>query len=165
IDLFWYPIEGDNKTRVAPDAMVVFGRPKGHRRAYLQFREDNIPPQVVFEIVSESNTDKELERKRRFYQRHGVQEYYVYDPETSQWQGYVRRGKRLRPVPNMLGWASPLLGIRFGQGNGARVLLYKPDGEPFQSFVELKKQAVEERIAREMLLRKLRAMGIDPDRL
>jgi len=28
-DLFWYPVEGDNKTVYAPDVMVVFGRPKG----------------------------------------------------------------------------------------------------------------------------------------
>jgi hypothetical protein len=25
-DLLWYPVEGDNKTRQAPDAMVAFGR-------------------------------------------------------------------------------------------------------------------------------------------
>jgi len=25
------PVEGDNKTRAAPDALVVFGRPKGDR--------------------------------------------------------------------------------------------------------------------------------------
>ncbi len=30
-DLLWYPVEGDNKTRLAPDVMVVFGRPKGDR--------------------------------------------------------------------------------------------------------------------------------------
>ncbi|GET39739.1 protein of unknown function DUF820 [Microseira wollei NIES-4236] len=28
-DLLWYPVEGNNKIRTAPDAMVVFGRPKG----------------------------------------------------------------------------------------------------------------------------------------
>ena len=28
-DLLWYPVEGDNKTRMAPDVMVAFGRPKG----------------------------------------------------------------------------------------------------------------------------------------
>jgi hypothetical protein len=27
-DLPWYPIEGDNKTRIAPDALVAFGRPR-----------------------------------------------------------------------------------------------------------------------------------------
>lgn len=28
-DLLWYPVEGDNTIRQAPDVMVVFGRPKG----------------------------------------------------------------------------------------------------------------------------------------
>jgi Uma2 family endonuclease len=51
-DMFWYPVEGDNQTRVAPDTMVAFGRPKGDRGAYLQWREGNIAPQVVFEVLS-----------------------------------------------------------------------------------------------------------------
>jgi len=50
--LFWYPIEGDNKTRVAPDVMVVFGRPRRDRGSYLQWREDGIAPQVIFEVLS-----------------------------------------------------------------------------------------------------------------
>ena len=27
-DCLWYPVEGDNNIRVAPDTMVIFGRPK-----------------------------------------------------------------------------------------------------------------------------------------
>jgi Uma2 family endonuclease len=50
-DLLWYPVEGDNKLRQAPDVMVVFGRPKGDRGSYKPWEEDNIPPQVVFEIL------------------------------------------------------------------------------------------------------------------
>src|SRR5438034_368854 len=38
-DLFWYPVEGDSSARTAPDVMVAFGRPKGHRGSYLQWRE------------------------------------------------------------------------------------------------------------------------------
>ncbi len=57
-DLLWYPIEGDNKTRRAPDVMVVFGRPKGYRGSYQQWLEDNIAPQVVFEILSSNNYHK-----------------------------------------------------------------------------------------------------------
>jgi Uma2 family endonuclease len=68
-DLFWYPIEGDNKTRAAPDVMVVFGRPKGDRDSYRQWEEDNIAPQVVFEILSPSNTLTELLDKSLFYGR------------------------------------------------------------------------------------------------
>jgi hypothetical protein len=36
-DLLWYPIEGDNKTRSAPDVMVILGRPKGDRGSYKQW--------------------------------------------------------------------------------------------------------------------------------
>lgn len=43
-DLLWYPVQGDNKTRQAPDVMVAFGRPKGDRGSYQQWKEDNIPP-------------------------------------------------------------------------------------------------------------------------
>ena len=30
-DLFWYPVEGRPDIVTAPDTMVAFGRPKGHR--------------------------------------------------------------------------------------------------------------------------------------
>jgi hypothetical protein len=43
-DLLWYPVEGEPGTRVAPDALVVFGRPKGDRGAYLQWLEGGIAP-------------------------------------------------------------------------------------------------------------------------
>ncbi len=70
-DLLWYPVEGDNKTRQAPDVMVAFGRPKGERGSYQQWKENNIPPQVVFEILSPGNTPTEMTRKLLFYDRHG----------------------------------------------------------------------------------------------
>jgi Uma2 family endonuclease len=35
-DLLWYPVQGRPDIRVAPDAMVVFGRPKGGRGSYKQ---------------------------------------------------------------------------------------------------------------------------------
>ena len=47
-DLLWYPVEGQPTIRMAPDAMVVFGRPKGDRGSYQQWREAGIAPQVVF---------------------------------------------------------------------------------------------------------------------
>jgi len=76
-NLLWYPVEGRPYISVAPDVMVALGRPKGDRRSYLQWQEDNIAPQVVFEIASPSNTRTELEdTKLTFYQDYGVEEYY-----------------------------------------------------------------------------------------
>src|SRR5438477_4860255 len=36
-DLLLYPVDGNPKIRTAPDAMVVFGRPKGYRGSYKQW--------------------------------------------------------------------------------------------------------------------------------
>ena len=63
-DLFWYPVKGSNRIKLAPDTMVVFGRPKGQRGSYRQWEEDNIPPQVVFEILSPGNSKDEMTRKK-----------------------------------------------------------------------------------------------------
>jgi Uma2 family endonuclease len=80
-DLLWYPVEGSNTIRRAPDAMVAFGRPTGYRRSYQQWLENNIAPQVVFEILSPGNRLAEMTAKFEFYDRHGAEEYYIYDPD------------------------------------------------------------------------------------
>jgi Uma2 family endonuclease len=135
-DLLWYPIEGDNLTRKAPDVMVVFGRPKGNRGSYLQWREDNIPPQVVFEILSPSNSAKEMIAKYKFYERYGVEEYYLYDPDTGELTGWLRSADELAEIEQMIGWVSPRLSIRFEMSDG-ELQIYRPDGQQFLSYVEL----------------------------
>ncbi|MCC3433130.1 MAG: Uma2 family endonuclease, partial [Microcoleus sp. PH2017_04_SCI_O_A] len=74
----------------APDTMVIFGRPKGERPSYMQFLEDNIAPQVVFEIRSHNDRQTKMNKKLSFYQRHGVEEYYLYDPERNELEGWQR---------------------------------------------------------------------------
>ena len=143
-DLLWYPVEGDNKCKRAPDIMVVFGRPKGERRSYLQWKEGNIAPQVVFEIASDSNTLEELEGdKFRFYQKYGVEEYYLHDPERHTLKGWLRQGTKLKPIAQMQGWVSPRLKVRFELEDGL-LQLYRPDGERLETYpeiVKLKQQA------------------------
>jgi Uma2 family endonuclease len=56
--------------------MVAIGRPKGRRDSYLQWNEGNIPPQVIFEVLSPGNRAAEMENKFAFYQKYGVEEYY-----------------------------------------------------------------------------------------
>src|SRR5438309_750195 len=58
-DLLWYPVKGEPGVRNAPDVFVVFGRPKGDRRSYKQWEENNVPLTVVFEIMSPGNTAEE----------------------------------------------------------------------------------------------------------
>lgn len=130
-DLLWYPVEG-SLTSQAPDVMVAFGRPKGDRGSYKQWQEGNIAPQVVFEILSPSNTRKEMARKFEFYQEHGVEEYYLYDPDKNMLEGWVRGGNQFTPVHQMEGWVSPRLGTRFETHTGM-LELYRPDGDRFET--------------------------------
>ncbi len=143
-DLLWYPVEGENGNRKAPNAMVVFGRPKGDRGSYLQWREDNIPPQVVFEILSPGNTFKEMLTKYKFYDRYGVEEYYLYDPDKIELSGWLRSGSELAEIPQMAGWVSPRLGIRF-ELSDSELEIYRPDGEKFLTYLELAQQREQER--------------------
>ncbi len=177
-DLLWYPVEGDNTICSAPDVMVVFGRPKGDRGSYQQWREDNIPPQVVFEILSPGNTLKEMAKKLKFYEHYGVEEYYLYDPDDGDLTGWLRSENRLEVIEEMARWVSPRLGIRFELSEG-ELVIYRPDGERFATYVELvqqkelaQQQAIQERQRREQAEQRslafaelLRQLGIDPDQL
>ena len=168
-DLLWYPVEGHPKIRVAPDAMVVFGRPKGDRGSYRQWEEDNITPQVVFEILSPGNRVKEMTRKLQFYERYGVEEYYIYDPDDNELEGLHRREGNLQLVEEINGWVSPRLGIKFVL-SAETLEIYRPDGRKFLSSLELEQRAeqasqrAEQANQRaERLAEQLRALGIDPE--
>jgi Uma2 family endonuclease len=140
-DLLWYPVEGNAKLCQAPDVMAVFGRPKGDRGSYQQWREGNIPPQVVFEILSPGNTVREMTRKFQFYARYGVEEYYIYDPDGLTLDGYVKQEDFLEAIETMQDWVSPRLGIRFGLSSEGNLKLFRPDGQPFETYEQLAQRA------------------------
>ena len=168
-DLLWYPVEGDNKIRQAPDVMVVFGRPKGDRGSYRQWEEDNLAPQVVFEIFSPGNRMGEMFKKLKFYERYGVEEYYVYNPDNNDLTGWLRSDNELNEIESMEGWVSPRLGVRFEIASG-ELEIYRPDGDKFMFYVELERRREKEKEGKELaqqraekLAAKLREMGINPD--
>jgi Uma2 family endonuclease len=135
-DLLWYPVEGDPKIRSAPDAMVAFGRPKGYRSSYMQWLEDNTPPQVVFEVLSPGNRPNEMLEKFRFYERYGVEEYYLYDPDNVVLSGWLRRGETLEAIPETKGWTSPRLQVRFNVTDEDLEIMGF-DGRRFLTYLEL----------------------------
>ncbi len=184
-DLLWYPVEGRPDIRTAPDVLVVFGRPKGDRGSYRQWQENDVAPQVVFEVLSPGNRLKEMTKKLQFYDRYGVEEYYLYDPDRNDLHGLQRVEGQLQAIDEMDGWTSPRLGIRFVL-TPQTLVVYRPDGEVFLSPLELfqranlaqqqaiaerqradlaQQQALAERQRAEALAAQLRNLGIDPDTL
>jgi Uma2 family endonuclease len=191
-DVFWYPVRSQLIAPTAPDVMVIFGRPKGKRKSYRQWREENIAPQVVFEILSPSNNFDEMSHKFEFYQQYGVEEYYTYNLETHDFDVWLRRRHKLVPVRRTNGWISPRLGIKFELIHGVLEVFY-PDGSKFlttletveqrkaaeqkaeqvQKIAEQEKQRAEQEKQRadssdlqlQRLIAALRDRGINPDEL
>ena len=135
-DLLWYPVVGQTQIAAAPDTMVVFGRPKGDRGSYKQWEEGNIAPQVVFEILSPSNKSVEMAKKLLFYDRYGVEEYYIYNPDNNNLEVLIRNAGSLDSIPESHDWVSPRLGIRFDLSSD-ELQIYRPDGTKFYSYIEI----------------------------
>jgi Uma2 family endonuclease len=93
-NMFWYWEKGNAAARRAPDVMVIPGVGRADRRSFFSWRENGAVPAVIFEVASEKTWQENLEEKRHEYERLGVKEYFVFDPEAI----YVRpplRGFRL----------------------------------------------------------------------
>ncbi len=185
-DCLWYPVEGNNKIRIAPDTMVIFGRPRGDRGSYIQHREAGIPVHVAFEVLSPGNRAGEMRRKLAFYETYGVEEYYILDPDFARHKGYLREGDKLVPVPDLFGFTSPRLGIRFEMTRTMKkeLRIVTPSGTLFQPYFDIARkldvserrieaereraneaelQATADRERVERLLAQLRASGMEPD--
>jgi hypothetical protein len=112
-----------------------------------------------------------MDEKFNFYERFGVEEYYIYDPDDGSLQGWLRVGAHLKEIPRMLGFVSPRLGIVFEPGDGAdNLVIIGPDGIRFLTFTEwVEKSKAERRRAdaaeerAERLAAKLRELGIEPE--
>ena len=133
----------------------MFGRPKGNRGSYQQWQEDNIPPQVVFEVLSPGNRLTEMLKNFKFHERYGVEKYYIYDPDHEDLAGWLRSGEdtcvggcadlskvsceELREIETITGWVGPQLGVQFEIAAGG-LEIYRPDGQKFATYVELDQQ-------------------------
>ena len=165
-NLLWYPVEGEPTIRAAPDALVAFGRPKGRRGSYKQWEEANIAPQVVFETLSPGNRPEEMERKFKFYEQYGVEEYYIYDPDDGTFEAWLRRGARLVKVNDVFGFVSPRLKIRFEPGEGSdNLTIFRPNGKRFQRLSDVDEQldAAQERAGSSSLRHAFGRLGVDPE--
>ena len=130
-DNFWYPVRGEPTIVAAPDTMVVVGlaeqpdiRTMGSYRPWAHGGRVSL----VVEVLSPSNTWAEMLRKRRFYELHDVDEYWVFDPETAGLEVWVRENGRLceQLVPAG-GYVSPATGVRVDVVDGS-LAVFDPGG-------------------------------------
>jgi Uma2 family endonuclease len=76
---------------VIPDIMFIAN---DNQRVTIERRGIIGPPDLIFEILSPGNRKHDLVRKKELYERAGVREYWIVDPETKDAQGYLLKGRK-----------------------------------------------------------------------
>lgn len=91
-----------------PDFFLVHGVPKFKRRkSWRAWAEDSRLPDVIIELLSESTAHVDRGPKKDLYEKtFGTREYFLFDPETNQWEGWRLGAQRKyeRIEPNERGW-------------------------------------------------------------
>ena len=94
VDVFLFPEAADEEADdvIQPDVMVVCDRGKIH--------DDGIhgAPDWVAEILSPSTTHKDLGEKRDLYERAGVKEYWLLNPDNGTVLFWCRQGEAFAPL-------------------------------------------------------------------
>lgn len=159
----WFPHRNEDATRVTPDVMAVFGRPKRPGGPYRQSEEGGPAPQVVIEVWSGSARFREWNDRANFYHRHGVEEFYFVEPNPpAQVTGWVVEGGHRHEIPDVWKWVSPRLGIRFETKYG-HLNVVRPDGTRFVTYHDVRDQLHAAERRADKLAARLRELGVDPD--
>jgi len=76
---------------VQPDIIVILKDNKGYSKPTGHFHG---VPDVIVEILSPGNKEYDLIKKKELYERFGVNEYWIVDPETKMTLGYALQDSR-----------------------------------------------------------------------
>jgi Uma2 family endonuclease len=80
-DVFLY----EHSNAVQPDLLFV----KQENMSIIKPDAVHGTPDLIIEILSPSNTKHDLVRKRDLYEKFGVKEYWVIDPDTKETTGFI----------------------------------------------------------------------------
>ncbi len=97
---------------------------------------------IIIDKLDNVSDLEEMERKLLFYQRYGVEEYYLYDPDSHNFQGWWRQEGLLSSIPEIKGWVSPRLSIRFDlREDGLEIYSFR--GATIQNILQFQKEYIE----------------------
>lgn len=139
-DIFWYWERGNKKARISPDVMVIPGihhQDVYETRSYFSWIE-GIVPAVVFEMASRKTWKKDLGSKFDKYEKLGVKEYFLFDPEFQFLDdpliGFRLRAGKYQPIPQDK--MESRLGFRMEKDGHMIRLINSETDEPILSRLE-----------------------------
>jgi Uma2 family endonuclease len=188
VDMGIYHTTGLNpRVPVVPDGFLSLGverrRNNKSRRSYVLWEEQNIPPILTLEVVSQT-AGSEYEEKLEIYAKLGVKYYVIYNPQFWRRDGHLPLEiYKLINKEYQLQVGEPLWMAEIGLGIGRFRLTeryereglswFDANGDRLLSEAEYERQGklqerqekIKEREEKQRLVKYLRSLGIDPDNL
>ncbi|MGB3788066.1 MAG: Uma2 family endonuclease [Phormidesmis sp.] len=183
LTVYYSPRRRKSEDFRGPDFFVVLDTQPHPRKSWMVWEEDGKYPNVIIELLSDSTADVDRNLKKRLYaETFRTPEYFWFDPETQEFQGFALIRGRYQPIEaNAAGhlWSEQLqlyLGIhssqlRFFDPEGGLVPTPKEAATVAEQALSSNEQALvsaeqaltSERSHSAKLADKLRELGIDPE--
>lgn len=147
-----------------PDFFVVLDTEKRDRRSWVVWQEGGKYPNLIIEFLSESTADVDCREKKQIYQDiFRTPEYFWFDTETMEFQGFRLAGGKYQPIaPNSQGWLwSQELQLYLGI-YGEKLRFFSPELHLIPLPEEELEKANQELNA---LKDYVRSLGIDPNQI
>jgi len=96
----------DQSNAFQPDIIVVLG---GNQKIIDKRGHIHGVPDMIIEILSDGNKDHDKIKKRALYERFGVKEYWMVDPESKLAIGLTLKNQKYEPIAEQIGKISSLL--------------------------------------------------------
>ena len=161
--MFFYYEQGNPAAHRDPDVLVARGVRGNHFRHSFRLWEERVLPCTLFEMASEKTWRSDVEEKGPLYERLGIPEFFLFDPEgvylDPVFRGFRLRARRYVPIrPDSDGClVSRRLGLKFRPEGGVLRVFNATTGEPLLTPAERADQQQQRADAAEAELARLRA--------
>ncbi|MEL7352141.1 MAG: glycerol kinase GlpK [Cyanobacteria bacterium J06649_5] len=173
--VYYSPQKIKNRDFRGPDFMVALDTERYPRKSWVVWEEEGKYPNVIVEILSDSTANVDRTTKKKLYQdTFRTPEYFWVDPDTGEFEGFILVGGHYQAIElNELGrrWSQQLQ-LFLGMHN-SQLRYFTPDGalvptpveaakEAEKTTKEAEKNAQDIQQKNDVLVAKLRELGVDP---
>ncbi|MBW4669741.1 MAG: Uma2 family endonuclease [Cyanomargarita calcarea GSE-NOS-MK-12-04C] len=180
LTIYFSPNQKKSEDFRGPDFFVVLDTEKKDRKSWVVWQENGNYPNVIIELLSDSTAAIDKGLKKQIYQNtFRTPDYFWFDPVSLELKGFhLVDGQYQDLIPAESGWLwSQQLKLYLGVAAG-KLRFFTPDGqlvmlpeeeanqqlqEANQQLEQANQQLQEERQRAEILIKRLRAAGIEPE--
>ena len=175
-NLLWYFDDQLPRSGLAPDVFVAFGAAQVDRSSFQEWRENDVRPQFVVEVVSPNDTTTDIKTKQLLYKSLGIHLALVLDGYAGKITGDELNDDVLAESVDYAGRVIPELDLALSYDDDLRLVITDARGDRYPTPTEARKlvsdastrisaaraEAVAARAEAERLRERLRDAGLDP---